>query len=127
MRKNSEQGRKAETGFCPCRNILDILSRKWSFLIINTLGNFDTLRFNELKETLQDINPKTLSETLTVLQSENLIKKEKYNEIPPRVEYSLTKDGKELRKAILPLVKWAANRESKDYKYEIQYPLDSNT
>lgn len=106
---------------CPCRNILDILSRKWSFLIINSLGTHNKLRFNELQKKLKDINPKTLSETLQVLQAENLIRKDTYNEIPPRVEYSLTKDGQTLRKAILPLVKWAAERESKTYKFELTY------
>lgn len=121
--KQEERNKNME--LCPCRNILDILSRKWSFLIINRLGTHEKLRFNELKEKLDDINPKTLSETLQVLQEERLIQKEKFNEIPPRVEYSLTDDGQELRKAIVPLIKWAAERESKTYKYE--FPYSKNT
>lgn len=120
MKNNSKK--KKEELLCPCRNIFDILSRKWSFLIINRLGIHDSLRFNELQEKLQDINPKTLSDTLKVLQSEDVVKKKKYNEIPPRVEYSLTEDGEELRKAIIPLIKWAADRGTKPYKYEIHYP-----
>lgn len=120
---NKEKSEQA-IDFCPCRNILDILSRKWSFLIINSLGTHGKLRFNELKEKLESINPKTLSETLKVLQAEELIQKKKFNEIPPRVEYSLTEDGQELRKAILPLVKWAADRNSKNYKYEISYTVE---
>lgn len=111
---------------CPCRNILDILSRKWSFLIINRLGTHDKLRFNELKNQLEDISPKTLSDTLQVLQDEQLIQKEKYNEIPPRVEYSLTGDGQEFRRAIIPLIKWAAERETKTYKYELLHSKDTN-
>jgi len=47
---------------------------------------------------------------LKKLEAEDLVKRESFNEIPPRVEYALTKDGKELRKAILPLLKWAVNR-----------------
>ena len=65
-------------------------------------------------ETLQGISPKTLSDTLKGLQAEGLIKREAFAEIPPRVEYSLTKDGTELRKSIIPLLKWTANRSSID-------------
>lgn len=122
MSQSEEQ--TENVALCPCRNIFDILSRKWSFLIINQLGMHNTLRFNELQKQLQDINPKTLSDTLSVLQREDLVTKKKYNEIPPRVEYSLTKDGQALRKAIRPLVQWAANRESKSYKFESLYQSD---
>ena len=61
-------------------------------------------------ETLQGISPKTLSDTLKELQAEGLIKRESFAEIPPRVEYSLTEDGVELRKSIIPLLEWTANR-----------------
>jgi len=61
---------------------------------------------------LGNISPKTLSDTLKILQAEGLIKKETFNEIPPRVEYSLTEDGKELRKVIIPLLEWAAKRNN---------------
>ncbi|NIQ05098.1 MAG: helix-turn-helix transcriptional regulator [Candidatus Korarchaeota archaeon] len=124
MSQSEEQ--REDVALCPCRNIFDILSRKWSFLIINQLGMHDTLRFNQLQKQLQDINPKTLSDTLSVLQREDLVTKKKYNEIPPRVEYSLTKDGQALRNAIIPLVKWAANRESKSYKFENLYQSDTD-
>jgi len=63
-------------------------------------------------EELRGISPKTLSDTLKELQKESLIKREGFAEIPPRVEYSLTKDGLELRNSIIPLLKWAATRNS---------------
>jgi DNA-binding HxlR family transcriptional regulator len=62
-------------------------------------------------ETLNGISPKTLSDTLKDLQAEGLIKRESFAEIPPRVEYSLTNDGTELRKSIIPLLEWTASRE----------------
>jgi DNA-binding HxlR family transcriptional regulator len=65
-------------------------------------------------ETLNGISPKTLSDTLKGLQTEGLIIRESFAEIPPRVEYSLTKDGAELRKSIIPLLKWTANRSNID-------------
>ena len=101
-----------QTCICPLKGIIDIISKKWALLIINTLGNYGKLRFNKLMETLSGISPKTLSDTLKDLQAEGLIKRESFAEIPPRVEYSLTKDGTELRKSIIPLLEWTANRNS---------------
>jgi len=97
--------------FCPLRGVIDVISKKWTLLIINALGNSGKLRFNGLMEQLEGVSPKTLSDTLKILQKERLIKKEAFSEIPPRVEYSLTEDGEELRKAIVPLLKWAAKRD----------------
>ncbi|MGD9131460.1 MAG: helix-turn-helix domain-containing protein [Candidatus Bathyarchaeota archaeon] len=99
-----------QTCICPLKGIIDIISKKWALLIINTLGNYGKLRFNKLMETLSGISPKTLSDTLKDLQAEGLIKRESFAEIPPRVEYSLTKDGTALRKSIIPLLKWTATR-----------------
>jgi len=96
--------------FCPLKGIIDVTSKKWALLIINALGNYGKLRFNGLMEQLEGVSPKTLSDTLKILQKERLIKRETFSEIPPRVEYSLTEDGEELRRAIVPLLQWAAKR-----------------
>lgn len=96
--------------FCPLEGVIDVISKKWALLIINAIGNYGRLRFNNLSQELGNISPKTLSDTLKELQTEALIKRESFAEIPPRVEYSLTPDGAELRKAIVPLLKWAATR-----------------
>jgi len=91
--------------FCPIDGIIDVISKKWALLIINTLGNFQVLRFRDLEMRLRGISPKTLSDTLTKLQKTGLIEREAFNEIPPRVEYKLSTDGMEFRNAILPLIK----------------------
>jgi DNA-binding HxlR family transcriptional regulator len=98
--------------FCPLKGVIDVISKKWALLIINALGNRGRLRFNGLMKELEGISPKTLSDTLKELQAEGLIIRESFAEIPPRVEYCLTQDGIELRKAIIPLLKWAATRSS---------------
>jgi DNA-binding HxlR family transcriptional regulator len=97
---------------CPLKGIIDVISKKWALLIINAIGNYGRLRFNRLMEELHGISPKTLSDTLKELRAEGLIKRESFAEIPPRVEYSLTKDGIDLRKSIIPLLEWAATRNS---------------
>jgi DNA-binding HxlR family transcriptional regulator len=97
--------------FCPLEGIIDVISKKWALLIINAIGNYGSLRFNRLVEELQGISPKTLADTLKQLQDEGLLKRESFAEIPPRVEYSLTKDGEGLREAVIPILKWAATRQ----------------
>ena len=103
-----------QTCICPLKGIIDVISKKWALLIINAIGNSKRLRFSQIMETLNGISPKTLSDTLKDLQTEGLIERESFAEIPPRVEYSLTKDGTELRKSIIPLLEWTANREHGD-------------
>jgi DNA-binding HxlR family transcriptional regulator len=96
--------------FSPIEGVIDVISKKWALLIINGLCNKERLRFNDLMKELGGISPKTLSDTLKILQAENLITRQSFAEIPPRVEYSLTEDGIELGKAIMPLIHWAALR-----------------
>lgn len=101
---------------CPLEGIIDVISKKWALLIINAIGNYGSLRFNKLMEELQGISPKTLADALKQLQKEGLIKRESFSEIPPRVEYSLTKDGEGLREAIIPILQWAASRSNSNGK-----------
>jgi DNA-binding HxlR family transcriptional regulator len=96
---------------CPIEGVIDIISKKWTLFIINVLCNQGKLRFNNLMKELNGISPKTLADTLKQLQAEKIITRESFAEIPPRVEYSLSQDGAELGKAIMPLLRWAAMRE----------------
>ncbi|MDK2890534.1 MAG: hypothetical protein PWR21_1166 [Methanoculleus sp.] len=99
-------------GTCPLRGILPVIAKKWTLLIITTIGRAGTIRFTELQEALPGISPKTLTDTLKVLVDERLVERHCYAEIPPRVEYSLTGDGAGLREAILPLLQWASERDA---------------
>ena len=106
---------------CPLEGIIDVISKKWALLIINAIGNYGSLRFNKLMKELQGISPKTLADTLKQLQEEELLKRESFAEIPPRVEYSLTKDGEGLREAVIPILKWAATRQCSKKKCSATY------
>lgn len=79
---------------------------------IHVLGNTSRVRFNEFMKELEGISPKTLTDTLAVLQKEGFVGREAFSEIPPRVEYYLTDDGKELWDAIFPLLQWTMKRET---------------
>jgi DNA-binding HxlR family transcriptional regulator len=98
---------------CPLGDLMDLISKKWALLVINTIGNHDILRYNEIMKNLNGINPRSLSDRLKELENAGLIKKEVFAEIPPRSEYTLTKDGKDLRKAIVPLMNWVNSRNMK--------------
>jgi DNA-binding HxlR family transcriptional regulator len=104
---------------CPIEGVIDVISKKWALFIINVLCNKGKLRFNDLMKELNGISPKTLADTLKQLQAEKIITRESFAEIPPRVEYSLSHDGVELGKAIMPLLRWAAIRERASKKCEL--------
>lgn len=110
MQKGSE-----DICLCPLEGIIDMISKKWALLTIAVIGNNRKLRFNEIMKSLDGISPKTLAEILKKLKASDLVKREIFAEIPPRVEYSLTKDGIELRNAIKPLMEWASIRKGEKY------------
>jgi DNA-binding HxlR family transcriptional regulator len=95
---------------CPLDGVIDTIGKKWGLLIINEIGNHSKLRYGKLMSELKGISPSTLASMLKELEKENLIEKEMFREIPPRVEYSLSIRGKELREAILPLIRWATKK-----------------
>lgn len=97
---------------CPIERIITIISKKWAIQAISALGHHNRLRFNDLMNTLEGISPKSLTDLLKELQKEGLIQREAFPEIPPRVEYFLTDDGKELCEAIIPLIQWAEKRDN---------------
>ena len=92
---------------CPIRNILDRFGDKWSILVLLALDDAEVMRFNQLNTALKDISQKMLTVTLRTLESDGLVKRKIYPEIPPRVEYMLTSMGKSLLPHIHSLVHWA--------------------
>jgi DNA-binding HxlR family transcriptional regulator len=115
------QNKSEAVCYCPLEGVIDVIGKKWALLIINAIGNYGSLRFNKLMEELHGISPKTLADTLKRLQNEKLLKRESFAEIPPRVEYSLTKDGQGLREAVVPILKWAASRQGSKMKCSLAY------
>jgi len=91
---------------CPCEGVVDVIGKKWVLCAVAQLGNAGTLRFNQLAEKL-GISAKTLSDVLKDLQRNGLVKRVAYEEIPPRVEYFLTREGRELTMLVAPLMVWA--------------------
>jgi DNA-binding HxlR family transcriptional regulator len=92
---------------CPVRNILSRVGDKWSVPVIILLGEHGTLRFNQLSQLLGDISQKMLAATLKTLESDGLISRKMYAQIPPKVEYTITELGKGLVPALATLKDWA--------------------
>lgn len=93
--------------FCPIRDIISRLGDKWSLLVLATLSANGTMRFNDIHRSIGDVSQRMLTVTLRSLESDGLISRRIYAEIPPRVEYSLTESGKELMPYLNNLVEWA--------------------
>ncbi len=91
---------------CSVRKAIDIIGTKWSIMIFNELTKYQVLRFGELRKVLGNVNTGTLTSTLKHLEKHGLINRKLYNEIPPRVEYSLTEKGRELKKVLLHMQDW---------------------
>src|SRR5881628_1264354 len=100
-----------EVCLCALKGVIDTIARKWSLFVLNVIGNNQRLRFNEIMAELSSVSPTTLTETLVKLVSLGVVRRESYPETPPRVEYSLTEEGKNLRAAVLPLLVWAAKKD----------------
>ncbi|HYY50340.1 MAG TPA: helix-turn-helix domain-containing protein [Nitrososphaeraceae archaeon] len=97
----------AEGEKCEVANIWEILGRRWSLLILKNLSTKGVIRFNELKRLLTGISSTVLADRLLELERESLVSKKIYPEIPPRVEYRLTTQARELEVILKELGKWA--------------------
>ncbi len=95
---------------CPIRNILSRLCDKWSLLVIYTLNKSgrEALRFKELQRELPDISQKMLTVTLRTLEDDGYVTRTVYPEVPPRVEYALTRRAHSLLPHVDALIGWAS-------------------
>ena len=87
------------------REIFSDIANKWALLIIEFIGD-DTLRFSELREVVEGISHKMLTQNLRTLERNGLVNRTVYPTVPPRVEYSLTEAGRALRLTIDGMCAW---------------------
>ena len=105
---NKENFKKyADAEQCPVRNILDRFGDKWSFLVLLILGEAGRMRFSELQKCIDNVSQKMLTVTLKKLETDALIKRTVYPQVPPKVEYELTELGESLLPNLINLVNWA--------------------
>lgn len=90
---------------CPVETTLHLIGNKWKVLIIRDLLT-GTKRFGELKKSVGKISQKVLTSNLREMEEKGLLTRKVYAEVPPKVEYSLTKTGKSLKTILNTLMKW---------------------
>lgn len=98
---------------CATLYALSIVSGKWRLPILWKLYKYKVLRFNELKKEVTGISNIVLTQCLKDFENNKILKRTQYETIPPKVEYSLTKDGINLISLLEQLNSWGENQLSK--------------
>ncbi|MBQ5443752.1 MAG: helix-turn-helix transcriptional regulator [Erysipelotrichaceae bacterium] len=110
MKKNIEEADFNETGYS---YTLSLISGKYKPIILYCLMEYEPVRFNEMQRYLKNIADKTLSSNLKELEKDGLILRKVYEQIPPKVEYSLSEKGHSLVKVLDRLCDWGIENRPK--------------
>ena len=116
---------KKKVFHCNVELTLDIIAGKWKPLIMHHIGESGRVRYGELKRKIPNINERVLSRQLRELEECNLISRKVYDEVPPKVEYSVTKIGNTLAPILEKLGEWGIEYNEKfnygDIDFEDKY------
>ena len=96
---------------------MSLISGKYKLTILYAIYRFKIIRYNQLKKYLEIISHKTLSTTLKELERDNLIIRKEYPQIPPRVEYSLSKRGETLIPILYSMCEWGESEQGLNSKW----------
>lgn len=91
---------------CPIKYALEVIGGKWKLNILGQLLRKDICRFNQLKRDVSGITNTMLANSLRELENDKLITRNQYNEMPVRVEYTLTDKGRNLLPLLYELTIW---------------------
>lgn len=108
MRTHPEHPGKISLGCSKIKVTLDVMGGKWKPLILYLLSS-KTMRFSELSHQIDGITQKMLTQQLRDLEADKIISRKVYPEVPPKVEYSLTKHGKTIVPLLLDMEKWGVS------------------
>lgn len=99
---------------CGIDAALDVVSGKWKGLVLWELHSHGIRRFAELRRALPGVSEKMLTQHLREMETDGLIHRKVFAEVPPKVEYSLTEEGSSLNEALQPLGDWGRVRLRRD-------------
>lgn len=100
---------------CPLEHGLEIFGGKWKSRILCVLSALGVLRYGELRREMGNITDAVLSAALKELIADDLVRRQSYDEVPPRVEYSLTERGESVLPILQSICQWAGQYEKFDY------------
>lgn len=93
--------------YCTVDYALDIFGGKWKPHLLCILGHNSNVRYGDLKKSMKNISDAALADTLKELQENSIVTRHQYNEMPVRVEYSLTEKGQTLIPVLDTISDWA--------------------
>ena len=109
---NDKKLYKGRLDNCPLTYALNLIGGKWRLPIIWALNKNKTMRYNELKGSIDGITNMMLTQSLKELEAYGIVIRKQYMEIPPRVEYSLTRNGENLIPALKELAEWGKKMQN---------------
>lgn len=92
---------------------LDVIGGKWKPIILCHLGG-NVMRTSELCRAIPNISQRVLTRQLRELEQDNIVNRKVYNQIPPKVEYSLTDEGRSLRNILVNMSNWGNERVARE-------------
>lgn len=104
----SEKCYLKDLGYEKFEKVVNMIGGKWKLRIIYVLAFHEVLRYGELKRIISPISHKMLTTQLKELEKDGLVHREEYQQIPPKVEYSLTQMGKDLKPVVKEIHNWIA-------------------
>ena len=104
---------------CPVERAMDILGGKWSSRVACVLSKRGRLRYNALRNELADVTDAALSAALKSLVDSGVVERTQFEEIPPRVEYSLTPWGEEGVEILSHLAAWVHGYTKEPMRYDV--------
>lgn len=98
---------------CGIDTAMEVIGGRWKVLILWALHERPCRRFGELRRLVPGITEKVLASHLREMEADGVVRRVSYDEVPPRVEYSLTEDGVRLNRALEPLADWGRDRTTR--------------
>lgn len=92
---------------------LDVIGGKWKPIILCNLGD-GQMRTSELCRAILNISQRVLTKQLRELEKDKIINRKVYNQVPPKVEYSLTSEGRSLREILVAMSDWGNKRVARE-------------
>lgn len=91
---------------CGLKRIIDKIGGKWKIMILCVIDKNEVVRYGELRRSIHGITNTMLANSLKELETDGLVERKQYDEMPVRVEYNLTEQTKSLIPILLELKKW---------------------
>lgn len=112
--RNNQTEANAEQLLCPIRYSLDVVGGKWKLPILCMLATGEPTRYSAIKRKLGDVTNMMLAQSLKELEATGMVHREQYNEVPPRVEYSLTDKGNSIIPILVQFATWGGEHLQAD-------------